>query len=229
MKYFTGAGAGKGWNKFKFILHPAEFFEVFSKSQLSFVVTNTRVAIGYEYTSKETLFSAYERYYEKVASGDNWNKKKDWKIDNAVRASIIDDLRKVSFIPIKTKKEAEDGKYQLVQTEEPVINLSPFSLYLGAGKLSIESFYEQGNIGIELSYPKVISMESDGHSTFHSTSDYAVKKVYDDLIVDIKLKSKKAVIKGEAKTYKPNFWVSKKCHSTINENHFLKFNNLTIK
>ena len=230
MKYFAGAGAGKGWHKFKFILKPEEFAEVFSLNKVNFVIANSRVDNDYEFSEKKNIFRAYENYYKKLCNGDVWDRKSDWKLDSEIRISIIDDLSKVKFNPVETKKESDKGKFKTIDVDEPVINLSPFSLLFASNKqLSIETFNETGNIGLEMNYPRVISLSSESHKMLHETSTFEVNKLFNQLIMDIKQLCKKAKIACADKEYKPNFWISENAKKDINGNWYLKQNKALLK
>jgi hypothetical protein len=146
--------------------------------------------------------------------------KKDWQIESGIRISITDDLKKIEFKPILDNEMRKSKEFNLVRPTEPVINIAPFSLHpLESGGLSVAYLKSARNIGLELNYPKFISLDSENHQFSHETKDFSTADLYFDLQKRFKEISKKAkIMKGE-KLLKPNFWISPQC-AEIFQNNF---------
>ena len=203
MSYFAGLGAGKGWHTFHFIVMPDELQNIFSDLDYWFVLANQRVPINYRVEDKTSLFGSYKLYFEKLFSGEPFLKK-DWQIESGIRISITDDSKKIEFQPMLDKEKKKSNEFKLVRPTEPVINVAPFSLYpIESGGLSIAYSESERNIGLELNYPKFISLDSENHSFWHETNEFSTSDLYFDLQKRIKKISRKAKILRDEKLIKP--------------------------
>ena len=126
MSYFGGLGAGKGWDKFKFVVTPDELRSVFADLEFWFVVTNRRVNVNYKVDDRTSFFKGYEDYFKRVTSGLPWDKRKDWEIESNVRLSITRDPNKIIFEDIIDKGGIRSKEFKLVRPQEPVVNVAPF-------------------------------------------------------------------------------------------------------
>ncbi|KAF2333628.1 hypothetical protein [Flavobacterium ginsenosidimutans] len=231
MSYFGGLGAGKGWNTFKFIITPQEFESLFQDLNYYFVITGSRVEINYKNTDEQYIFDSYKSYYNEVLTGENkFDKKEQWSFERDIRISITDDLCKINFQDIIDKKGIVSNDFKLVRPTEPVINISPF--YLTYSKtfesLSISYMNNEGSIGLELTYPKIVSFESDNFKSLVDTHSFTTNTLFNNLIENIKAISNKAKLQSTAKLFRPNFWISPDAKKVINQNHYLKSNDLNI-
>ncbi|WP_222984049.1 hypothetical protein [Flagellimonas meishanensis] len=229
MSYYGGLSAGRGWHKFKFVLKPESLSQVFQNMTYWFVITNSRVAIDYEMSKETSLFDDYRAFFTRIVSGKDWNRKEDWTYESAIRISVINDLETIIFEDIKNRKGEISLEYKSIQPIEPVINIRPFYLYLKNGKFSIETSNDEGILGLELSYPKVVSFGSEGHEYLYETDQYSGYELFMELTNRIKKLSHKAKLTGIEKTYRPNFWVDNKIPDEINNNSYLKKNRLILK
>ncbi|KQB39578.1 hypothetical protein [Flavobacterium aquidurense] len=231
MSYFGGLGAGKGWNKFNFILTPQQFESIFSELKFYFVITNTRVAIDYTATDKSYVLDGYKDFFnEIIISNKEYDRKDHWSYENKIRLSITDDINKIGFKEIIDKKGIVSDAFKLVDPTEPVINITPFYLTFleNNQSLSIAHMNTEGTIGLELTYPKVISFSNDKFNSVIDTQQFNNHQLYNNLINNIKALSNKAKLQSSTKLYRPNFWISPEAKKVINENRYLKSNSLTI-
>lgn len=231
MSYFGGLGSGKGWNKFNFILTPKEFESIFRELKFYFVITNTSVAINYKATDKAYIFDSYKDFFNEILIGKTaLDQKKQWSYEKKIRISITDDLHKINFKEIIDKQGLRSDEFKLVDPTEPVINISPFYLTFSKDKesLSIAYMNVEGTIGLEMTYPKVVSFSTDKFNSVVDTSQFNNTLLFNDLIKNIKALSAKAKLQSSTKLYRPNFWISPEAKKLINENHYLKSNLLSI-
>lgn len=231
MSYFGGLGAGKGWNTFNFILVPAEFESLFTDLQFYFIVHNRRVEINYEYSDHGFIFKAYQLFFEQTLIGQNeLDRREKWEIEQDIRISITDDLKKIEFENIVDKKGFISEEFKLVRPTEPVINITPFYLTLTKDeKLSVAYSNEEGVIGLQLTYPKFISWKTDNFNSVQETGAFGTSRLFDNLVDRIKNITHKAKMASLSKTYKPNFWISKQAVTLMNENRYFKLNHLTLR
>lgn len=231
MSYFGGLGAGKGWNKFNFILTPQEFESIFDKLKFYFVITNSRVSIDYTQTDQKFIFDSYKDFFNEVIIGKKeLDRKEQWFYESKIRISITDDINKISFKEIIDKKDVLSNEFKLVHPTEPVINISPFYLTFSKDKESLSVAYmnTEGTIGLELTFPKVVSFSDDKFSSVVDTQQFNNYLLFNDLVKNIKALSNKAKLQSSTKLYRPNFWISAEAKTVINENRYLKSNSLII-
>jgi hypothetical protein len=228
MSYFGGLGAGKGWNKFKFVLTPDELVEIFKDLEYWLVITNRRVDIDYCVNDKTSLFDSYENYFGKITSGQPWNKKEAWQIESGVRLSITQDPKKIKFEEMRDRKGELSKEFKLVRPEEPVINISPFYLLYGQNELTIQTMNDEGILGLELTFPKVITLSNERHERLHDTSTFSNNKLFEELTARVKERTRKAKLTSPTKIFKPNFWISSNSFERINRNHYLIKNSLCV-
>lgn len=228
MSYFGGLGAGKGWNKFKFVLTPAELKEVFEGLDYWFVITNCRVDINYSVNDKISLFDSYKVYFNKITSGQAWDKREDHQIESGVRLSITDDPKKIKFEERRDRKGELSREFKLVRHQEPVINISPFYLLYEQNKLTIETMNEEGILGLELSFPKFFSLDSERHEQLHETSNFSTRKLFAELASRIAARTRKSKLISPTKLFKPNFRISADSIEMSNRNYYLRKNDLSL-
>lgn len=236
MSYFGGLGAGKGWHKFKFILTPDEFKSLFDESNFYFVVANSRVDINYSHTEIDYIFSGYQKYFEEILIGQNIDdrkkvfEKKEYEFVSKIRISIIGSLEKMYFVDCLERNKDVSTEFKLVEFTEPVINISPFYLYLAKNEtLSVEFMNDEGIIGLEISYPKFVSWEKDDYARYEETTIFKTYSLFKTLTTRVKKIANRAKMSSPTKTYRPNFWISQDAKKVINQNRFLRSNNLTIE
>ncbi|WP_061249796.1 hypothetical protein [Leptospira alstonii] len=169
MTYFGGLGTEKGWYKFKFILTPNEFKDLFEGLEYRFVITNTRIPIDYSINDKDSIFKHYQFCYAKVTSGDPWVRKEDWKRERNLSISITQDTKMIQFQEIRDEEGRLLQDFKSVEPQGPVINISPFYLRCVNDKLSIEILNEEGILGLELNFPKVVTFHNEGFEKIHET------------------------------------------------------------
>lgn len=220
------------WNKFHFVITPEEFRQLFDSESFDFVITNTRVEMDYQFSPKEPIFMAYQRFFDEIIlRQDEPTAQERWNIEQHIHISLLDDYRKLNFEPFVAKNE--NGKmYKRVEPTEPVINISPLDLLFDKEKqkLSVAYMNREGVLGLMLSYPKTISKKSKNGNLYgnFSTENYKTATIYQELITAIKKLCKKAKISDGNKEYKPNFWISNNAKAVINQNIYLTQKGLTV-
>lgn len=231
MSYFGGLGTGKGWHTFNFIITPKEFESIFDELKFEFVITNSRVEIDYKKTEKQFIFTNYEDFFNaRLITENEVDKKEQLCFESKIRISITDDLSKIHFIDMRDRKGEISNDFKLVRPTEPVINISPFFLTYSKTIESLSVAYSnpEGTIGLELTYPKFVSFENDGFKNLYDTHTFTTCNLFNNLINNIKVISNKAKVQSNTKLFRPNFWISPEAKKVINQNHYIKTNNLNI-
>lgn len=216
----------KQWHKFKFILHPSEFEDIFKGLEYFFPITNTRVPIDYEITDKTSIISKYEAYYNKIVSGTEWTKD-DWKL--IIYSSITDNKALVEYESFEIEEDGKMNKYKRPIILQPVINISPFNLMVDP-KDRLSVMYSDPRrlsyIGIEFAYRT--TYRDPKSNEFIPTNDLSTYHLFQQLIASIKSKSGKAKAQRNGKLSRPNFWISKRCIPEINNNVMMKKNKILL-
>lgn len=214
------------WHKFKFVLHPSEFEIIFSGLDYFIAITNERVEVDYKIEDKTSIFKEYELYYNKMISGSK-RKKEEWKLD--IYTQITDNPKYIDFEIFEIKENKQLKKFKRAIQNEPVINVSPFSLTVNEIKnqLRVNIFDDTGNsnIGLEFSYPKEIWQ----NDKTVKTENFTTYKLYVELVKRIKKFSRKAKAVRNEENSSLDFWISDKSLPEINNNIGLRENSITLK
>lgn len=216
---------GLKWLKFKFILHPSEFENIFYGIEYFIAITNQRVEVDYKIEDKTSIFKQYELYYNKIISGNEW-KKAEWKLD--IHTQITDNPEYIKYEVFEIEEDNQYKKFTRAIQIEPVINISSFALRVDhKEQLRVNLFDGKLNshIGLEFSYPKEIWQNNE----VIKTENLSTYKLYAELIKRIKKQASKAKAVRHGVHSSPDFWISEKCLPEINNNFGLKENSITLK
>ena len=214
------------WHKFKFVLHPSEFEIIFSGLEYFIAITNQRVELDYKIEDKNSIFKQYELYYKKLTSGSE-RKKEDGKSD--IYTQITDNPKYIDYEVFEIEEDNQVKQFKRAIQLEPVINISPFSLTVNQRnqQLRVNVFDATGNskIGLEFSYPKEIWQNDQALKTEHLTT----YQLYLELVRRIKKIAHKAKAVRNGETSSPDFWISDKSLSEVNNNFGLRENAITLE
>lgn len=223
--YFGGLGAGKGWYKIPFFITDKELSDLFSKFNFHLIITNTRVDVDYIETKKEEFLKDYNKYIEVLKS----QKKSDWKIESPLYISLTKDLSDIK------SKLIESNNFKLLKYTEPLIDVSPLTIYYEnvnkKDRLSIDCDGIKENVitaGLILHFPKVISLDNEGHRFLHKTDNSKNLELYNILVKYITEITKPCIIKSSVSKRKTRLRISKDCKKILNEHPFFKEKELII-
>ncbi|SRR5712692_1078063 len=160
MSYFGGLGAGKGWLGYKFLIGPEVLRRVLASTNPFLIVTNGRVPADYKFTPLEEYVEAYERYLQAILETAEAAENPF----SEIRIGLAASLDKFSWEP------CPDKRYKLAETEEPVVNLSPLMLHYDGKQLSTNVFSNL-YFGLEMTFPRVISLSRDKHEILYETEN----------------------------------------------------------
>lgn len=213
------------WNKFKFCLHPSEFETIFSGLAYFVAITNQRVEVDYAIVDKTSIFKQYELYYNKLTSGSE-RKREEWKLD--IYTQITDNPEYIDYEVFEIEENNQLRKFKRAIQREPVINISPFALTVNESKnqlrVNIYDGKRNSNIGLEFSYPKEIWQNDKALKTENLTT----YKLYVELVKRIKKIAHKAKAVRNTDNSNPDFWISDRCLSEINNNFGLRENAIIL-
>ncbi len=222
MKYYA-----KKWNKFNFIVHPTELETIFKEINY-FIIPNTRVSIDYKLTDIDnaSIFKEYKEFYDKVVSGRYLEEEK--KLDVIIR--LTNDLNLIKFEPFEIEESGKVKKFKRVLISEFMVNIGTFSFMAYPKDKLTTSYYDvtgKSDLGLQISYPKeIICTES---SNIIELDKFKTYKLYTEITKKVKKIAKRAKAIRNGIETKPNFWITEKVLKDINNNYYLRENNIIIK
>ena len=170
MGYFGGLGAGKGWLRFLFVVDPDVLREVLIATKAVLVIMNSRVPADYEATPLNEYVAAYSRYLEATLESAEAAQKASGGTYMGLAAS----LDKFSPTP------CPDARYKLMSCDEPVVNLSPLTLYFDARRGQLcTNVMSNIYFGLDLSFPRVFSLGRDKHEILYETEQLATHDIFE--------------------------------------------------
>lgn len=172
MGYFGGLGAGRGWLKFLFVVDPDVLREVLIATKPVLVITNSRVPADYKSTPLEEYIAAYSRYLEAMVES----------VEAVQKAAMGTHMGLAVSIDRFSPTPCPDVRYKVMNCDEPVVNLAPLTLYFDArrGQLCtnvVSNLY----FGIELSFPKVFSLDRDKHETLYEAEQLPTHAIFESV------------------------------------------------
>jgi len=221
MGYFGGLGAGKGWNKYFFIITPDEFKKIFDIKS-NYVINNQRMPIEYTSTSFDELVSNYSKYYQKIKSGTIFDQKTDWDLATILYISFVHDMKLCEY------EICPDPKYKLIDFIEPFPSISPFAIHRWKTRIAVDIANPEGYIGLGLYYPKFVSYDHENYEYIHSTPEYIGFKVYNDLVNKIKSITVGCKMKFDNILRRPRIKISPNSIDDINNNEYLSRNKIVV-
>jgi hypothetical protein len=176
--YFGGLGAGKGWDKYYFIL-PSESFERIFKSENCIFVKDVNLDDNNERCLVDNVINYYKIYLNNCIY-----EKKDSKLINHFQFYITSTMEIFVANEIMVHKRPK----KVFSANEPLIGLQSSSLELFNGKLYTDILEKNSiSVGLCLSYPKIYSIKSENYSIMHKSDESANAKLYFNLKQQINL------------------------------------------
>ena len=216
---------GLKWQKFNFVIHPTELQEIFRKIDCFIAITNQRVEENYQITDKTSVPEQYNKYYNKITSGEKWVRENDWKLE--IHTSLTNDPNIIHYEPFEKEEDGIIKIFKKAIQLKPVINITVFCLKIDSkDKFNISLYDSSGesNLGLQINYPREIySIENQETIKTETFSNF---RLYTDLVNSIKKIGKKAKASRKNKVSKPNFWLTERVIDDINNNYHLKNNSI---
>ena len=167
--YFGGLGAGKGWDKYYFII-PSESFERIFRSENCIFAKD----VNLDDNNERCLLDNVIHYY-KIYLNNCIYEKKDCKLINHFQFYITSTMEIFVANEIMVHKSPK----KVFSANEPLIGLQSSSSNLLMGN-SIQIFWKK--IVFQwvyvLSYRKIYSIKSENYSILHKSDEFANAKLY---------------------------------------------------
>lgn len=210
--YFGGIGSGKGWHQLMLFIAPDELYTLLSSTDYFLLITNSRVPISYNSTSKED----YRAYYEKYCATVQASQMVTWQITHPLR---------ISLTHVDTNVENElikGGQYKLLRTSEPVINLMPLQISYEPHQLRVNvSSSDEATFGLVLSFPKVVFYAQSGFEQAQSTDKMCNRTIYDNMVKEVLAISRPCIFQDEERDYRTRIRITAKAKEFAIHHDFL--------
>ncbi|MHB0937183.1 MAG: hypothetical protein ACYC6A_12410 [Armatimonadota bacterium] len=224
MGYVGGYGGGRGWHKYRFLLLPEELQAILSEHHpcLFKDTYNIPATSDFQCLPVENYVLQYEKYFRSLlGEGEPLGM---W-VYESVDMHLTSSVSLLRFAP-----SVLDPKWKEVIPIEPLINLSPSSIFyethgrivLGLGGMEHYSF------GIEMSFPKVVSYGDEGHEFLHETGHCQNYALFNDLKASIKSKTTGVKIKSLMNEHRIDVHISPAVREIINRHPGLKAQGLIV-
>lgn len=206
MGYFGGLGAGKGWLKFLFLVDREVLHEVLIATKPVLVITNSRVPAEYESTRLDEYMTVYSRYLEAMVKSAE-------AAENAAmgtRIGLAASLDRFSSTP------CPDSRYKLMNCDEPVVTLSPLTLYFDARRGQLyTNVMSNLYFGVELSFPRVISLDRDKHEVLYETRQFPTYGIFEDAKSRIQKVTKPCKIRSPSREHRTPIRITEAMHERV--------------
>lgn len=216
-----GGIAGSGWDQFKFITTPDELEEMLEP--LNFLIFKSGlVEKDYKFSKLSEPINDYRNYWTKITSGTSWIP----SLDNNLFARFLltDNQNDIEF------QDYHDPRYKILKESRPIIFLETFQVYYHDFKLSTNDFYPEGNIGLNLIYPKIFCYLNNGQLTeFEKTDLFSTKYLFSQITEIILRRTKKLIFRTEEKVIRPNIYISDRAKIELSKNYYLNSKGLKIR
>ena len=221
-KYLT-----TGWEKFYFIVTPAELEAVLTDMHL--LIVTRHVPSGYQETPLQEYIADYQQFYRKMASGQKTDGKREFHTIGATRS--------LENHPYGRLHMLRGVPYQLTDFDEPcpIIGYFPFYLYTSVQDkptLTIScstSQFPENTVGLELFFPKWIQYtQGEDYSPLQTTTELASYQDFLAIRDRIKAITKPLRISVMGKEIKPRVRISRSALEDLEHFWFLKEHKIQV-
>jgi hypothetical protein len=217
--YFGGLGSGKGWLKFLFLVEPEILREALAAVNPVLVITNGRVPTGYKSTPLAEYVEAYARYVNAMLESP----------EAASRASSSVCMGLATSLDRFVSKPCPDARFKLLEPEEPVVNLTPETLHYDETRGQLcTNVMTNLYFGMELSYPRVISLDRDKHEVLYETAGFASHAIFQKVKVDIQKVTQPCRMRSPAREHRPPIRITEGMRDAMKSHPGLKAARLEI-
>jgi hypothetical protein len=219
MAYFGGLGAGKGWLKFLFLVEPDILRDVLAAVQPVLVVTNRQVPVDYQSTPMTEYLDVYTCYLDAMLESSEAAAQASGAIYIGLAASLD------HFSP----DPCRDAHCKRMNCEVPVVSLSPETLHYDArrGQLCL-NVMSKLFFGVELSYPRVISLDRDKHEILYDTARYPTATIFHAVMSRIQKVTRPCKIRSLSREHRTPIRITETMRKRMRKHPGLKEANLEI-
>jgi len=206
MGYFGGLGAGNGWLKFLFLVDPDLLREVLIATKPVLVITNSRVPTDYKATPLNEYLAAYSRYLEATLES----------AEAAQKAAMATYMGLAASLDRFSPTPCPDSRYKLMNCDEPVVNLSPLTLHFDARRGQLcTNVMSNLYFGVELSFPRVISLDRDKHEVLYETRQFPTHGIFEGVKSRIQKATKPCKIQSPSREHRTPIRITESIHERM--------------
>lgn len=206
MGYFGGLGAGKGWLKFLFVVEPEVLRDALTITKAVLVVTNSRVPAEYESTPLDEYAETYTRYLEATLESG----------EAAQKAAMATHMGLAASLNRFSPKPCPDSRYRVMNSDEPVVNLSPLTLHFDAQRGQLcTNVMSNIYFGVEMSFPRVISLGRDKHEILYETRRFPTYDIFKSAKSHIQKLTKPCKIRSPSRLHRTKIRITEAMHERM--------------
>jgi hypothetical protein len=206
MGYFGGLGAGKGWLKFLFVVDADVLREVLIATKAVLVITNSRIPADYEETPLDEYIAAFSRYLEATLES----------AEAAQKAGMATCIGMAASLDRFSPRPCPDSRYKLMNCDEPVVNLTPLTLYFDARRGQLcTNVMSNLYFGAEMSFPRVFSLDRERHEVLHETRQVPTYGIFEGVKSRIQKVTKPCKIRSPSREHRTQIRITEPMHERM--------------
>jgi hypothetical protein len=216
MAYFGGR---KGWLKYLFLVETNVLRDVLTAVRPILVVINGRVPANYHSTSMSEYLDAYASYLDATLKSP----------DAASRASGATYIGLAASLDKFSPTPCPDANYKLMNPEEPVVTLTPETLYYDPirGQLCTNTFSKLF-FGMETSFPRVISLDRDKHEILYDTAEFPTFRIFQEMKARLQKVTRPCKIRSPSREHRTPIRITEVMREQMRNHPGLKEANLEL-
>jgi hypothetical protein len=216
MSYFGGYGGGRGWLKVHFLLTSAEL-DALLPATTHFCWTSSAVTLRYRPPTRAEYLADYRRFLRAARSGA------------PLKEDTADNLTHSLSATAKAlhRRRTRDGRALRFDEREPVITAGFATLIDINSKLYSERSRTGSAVGLQWSYPKVVSWEQSDWKDA-STEDLPNRRFFDARVAWIRAHTRPVAITWKGVRRRTSLRVSPEMREWLAAHPYLRRNRMTL-
>jgi hypothetical protein len=207
----------RGWLKFSFLVGPEILRNLLTATKPVLVITNGRVLADYNGTSVAEYIQNYSRYLEAILTSP----------ESARRAAMETCMGLAGSLDRFSPEPCADSVYKVMQSDEPVVNLSPQMLDYHGGHLRTNVLSEL-YFGLELSFPRRVSLDRDRHEVLYDSAGFQTRAIFEDVKSRIQKITTPCKIRSPSRVHRTSIRITKEMQERMRQHPGLKAAHLEI-
>jgi hypothetical protein len=216
MSYFGGYGGGRGWLKVHFLLTSAELDALLPATTV-FCWTRSVVTLRYRPPTRAEYLADYRRFLRAAHA------------DAPLKQDTQDNLTHSLSASSKAlrKRLTRNGRALRFDEREPLVTASFASVLDIHSKLYSERSQTGSTVGLEWSYPEVVSWDPDEWED-EPTEGLANRRFFDARVAWIRAHTRPATITWKGVRRRTSLRVSPEMHEWLAAHPYLRRNRMTL-
>jgi len=224
LSYVGGFGAGRGWLQTDFLVSAEELRTLLLHYSFKLCVTNSRLSPDYVATALDDYIRDYATYVDHIFSGEEFIREKHYRFPTPMYMSLFLDDEEICFENFVYKGE----EFKRVLLAEPRLYLSPCMISWSGKSLSLRTGNEKGYFGLSLTYPRVYFSSEDGFCAGIDTEGTAYRKLYNEIVTDLKSFSRGHRFAVGERTIRPKLLIADSTMDFVNRHWYLRSGGIRV-